>query len=97
MKLIALLTHTQGYNILNGVHNMTRTSSSRRERLKNELRGEILAAARNLFVRNGYASVSMRKIADTVGCAPGTIYLHFTDKDAILQAICEFMYEGDLD
>ena len=60
----------------------------RRERLKTEIRGEILAAARDLFVTEGYPSVSMRKIAETVGCAPGTIYLHFKDKASILSAIC---------
>lgn len=70
---------------MNSVHDM---STARRERLKHELREEILAAARDLFVREGYASVSIRKIADAVGCAPGTIYLHFEHKDAILGAIC---------
>ena len=62
--------------------------TSRRERLKQEIRSEILAAARDLFLTEGYANVSMRKIADRVGCAPDTIYLHFEDKDAILSAIC---------
>lgn len=61
----------------------------RRERLKQELREEVLDAARKLFVTEGYTSVSMRKIAERVGCAPGTIYLHFKDKDSILDAICE--------
>lgn len=61
---------------------------ARRERLKQELREEILAAARGLFVKEGYGSVSMRKIAETVGCAPGTLYLYFEDKAAILSAIC---------
>jgi AcrR family transcriptional regulator len=60
----------------------------RRERLRQELRQEILAAARDLFVNEGFGSVSMRKIADRVGCAPGTIYLYFEDKEAILSAIC---------
>lgn len=62
--------------------------TQRRERLKTEIREEILAAARDLFVAEGYASVNMRKIAETVGCAPGTIYLHFKDKASILSAIC---------
>src|SRR5438270_7372222 len=60
----------------------------RRERLKTELREEILAAARDLFVTDGYLNVSMRKVAERVGCSPGTIYLHFKDKNAILSAIC---------
>jgi AcrR family transcriptional regulator len=59
----------------------------RRERLKQELRDDIVTAARDLFVTEGYVNVSMRKIADKVGCAPGTIYLYFEDKDSILSAI----------
>ncbi|MGH9661467.1 MAG: helix-turn-helix domain-containing protein, partial [Bryobacteraceae bacterium] len=49
----------------------------RKERLKQEIRAEILSAARDLFVKEGYAAVSMRRIAERVGCAPGTLYLHF--------------------
>lgn len=63
--------------------------TTRRERLKQELRDEILAAAREMFVRDGYESVSMRKIGERVRVAPGTIYNYFEDKDAILAAICE--------
>jgi AcrR family transcriptional regulator len=62
--------------------------TARRERLKQELRDEIITAARDLFVTEGYANVSIRKVAERVGCAPGTIYLHFEDKDSILSAIC---------
>lgn len=69
---------------MNGVQSMTQ----RRERLKHELREEILAAARDLFVKEGYESVSLRKIAERVGCSPGTIYLYYADKAAILNAIC---------
>jgi AcrR family transcriptional regulator len=73
---------------MNTVQRMATSTISRRERLKQEIRSDILAAARDLFVTEGYLNVSMRKIADRVGCAPGTIYLHFEDKDAILSAIC---------
>src|SRR5215510_7564455 len=62
--------------------------TARRDRLKQELRDEIIAAARVLFVTEGYANVSIRKVADRVGCAPGTIYLYFEGKDSILSAIC---------
>jgi AcrR family transcriptional regulator len=63
-------------------------ATARRERLKQEIRGDIITAARDLFVTEGYVNVSMRKIAEKVGCAPGTIYLYFEDKDSILSAIC---------
>lgn len=62
-------------------------ATARKERLKQELREDIIAAARDLFVTEGYVNVSMRKIAERVGCAAGTIYLHFEDKDSILSAI----------
>ncbi len=46
-------------------------------------------AARELFVAEGYARVSMRKIADKIGYSPTTIYLYFKDKTDLLHQICE--------
>ena len=64
-------------------------SKQRRARQKEGLREEILDAARTLFVKDGYESVSIRKIADKIEYAPGTIYLYFRDKAEILDSICE--------
>ena len=64
-------------------------TQQRRAREKEGLREEILDAARTLFVKEGYESVSIRKIADKVEYAPGTIYLYFHDKAEILDKICE--------
>ncbi len=61
----------------------------RRAREKEDLREEILDAARTLFVKEGYESVSIRKIADKVEYSPGTIYLYFHDKAEIMTKICE--------
>jgi AcrR family transcriptional regulator len=61
----------------------------RREREKLALRQEILNAARDLFVTEGYRSVSMRKIAERIEYSPTTIYLYFKDKTELLHAICE--------
>ena len=66
-----------------------RGSKQRRAREKEGLREEILDAARTLFVKEGYESVSIRKIADKIEYAPGTIYLYFRDKAEILDRICE--------
>lgn len=46
-------------------------------------------AARELFVAEGYGSVSMRKIADKIHYSPTTIYLYFKDKTDLLHQICE--------
>jgi AcrR family transcriptional regulator len=53
------------------------------------LRQEILDAARELFVHEGYDSTSVRRIADKAGCASGTLYLYFNDKAAILRELCQ--------
>lgn len=61
----------------------------RRARQKENLRQEILDAARQMFVEEGYASVSMRKIADRIEYSPTTIYLYFKDKAEIFNQLCE--------
>src|SRR6185295_8761728 len=61
----------------------------RREREKKELRQEILDAARDLFIREGFENVSMRKIAEKIEYSPTTIYLHFVDKADLLDCVCE--------
>lgn len=64
-------------------------SKQRREREKEALRQEILDAARELFVKEGYENVSMRRIAEKIEYSPTTIYLYFEDKAALLFAICQ--------
>lgn len=63
--------------------------AQRKAREKQELRQHILDAARELFVRDGYESVSMRKIAEKIEYAPATIYTYFKDKDDIFDCLCE--------
>jgi AcrR family transcriptional regulator len=52
-------------------------------------RGEILDAAKRLFLEEGYQHATMRRIAADVGVSPTALYLHFADKDSILTAIAE--------
>jgi len=52
-------------------------------------RGEILEAATRLFLDEGIAHATMRRIAAAVGVSPTALYVYFPDKDAILQAIAE--------
>lgn len=61
----------------------------RKERQKENLRQEILDAASEMFATEGYANVSMRKIADKIEYSPTTIYLYFKDKNDLLNQICE--------
>ncbi len=63
--------------------------AERRAREKEELRQEILVAARELFVKEGFANVSMRRIAEKIEYSPTTIYLYFEDKSGLLDCIVE--------
>lgn len=61
----------------------------RRAREKEQLRQQILSAARELFVNEGYENVSMRKIANKIEYSPTTIYLYFKDKADLLDSVCQ--------
>ena len=64
-----------------------------RERYRDVLRRSILDAAREAFVRDGYEGVSMRKLAERVGCSHGNLYLHFKDKEALFDCLVEESFE----
>jgi AcrR family transcriptional regulator len=63
-------------------------TAERRERQRQTLREQILNAARELFTELGYEAVTMRKIAEKIEYSPTTIYLHFSDKRALVNELC---------
>jgi len=65
----------------------------KRARQKEEFRREILSAARELFINDGYEKFSMRRLAEKIDYSPTTIYLYFKDKDDLLFAVCEEVAE----
>jgi AcrR family transcriptional regulator len=52
-------------------------------------RGEILAAAKRLFLEEGFERTTMRRLAAAVGVSSTALYVYFPDKEAILRAIAE--------
>ena len=60
----------------------------RREREKAEFRDQVLAAARAIVLEEGFEALTMRKIADAVEYASGTIYLYFESRDEIAFELC---------
>lgn len=51
-------------------------------------RDEILAAARDLFLKEGVERVTIRAICERVGITAPSLYRHFKDKREIIVAIC---------
>ena len=72
-------------------------TTERRAREKEQLRRQIISAARELFVSEGYENVSMRKIADKIEYSPTVIYLYFKDKADLLDSACQETLLGLLD
>jgi AcrR family transcriptional regulator len=68
--------------------------TERREREREEVRRKILDAARTLFTRDGYESVTMRAIADAIEYSPTAIYHHFEDKNDLVLALCHEDFLG---
>jgi len=59
-----------------------------------QLRDEILDATTDLLMETGHEkAVSIRSVAQRVGVTPPSIYLHFADKDALLDAVCGRYFE----
>jgi AcrR family transcriptional regulator len=66
-------------------------TKERRDRERQELRQAILIASREIAAREGWQSVSIRKVAERIEYSPPTIYEHFASKEALL---VELMREG---
>lgn len=59
-----------------------------------QLRDEIIAATKELLdAAPDSASVSIRAVAQAVGVTSPSIYLHFADKDALIEAVCADVFE----
>lgn len=60
-----------------------------------QLRDEILDATTELLLEKGSAKeVSIRSVAHRVGVTSPSIYLHFRDKDELLDAVCARYFES---
>lgn len=59
----------------------------RRERMKKQLRADILKTARDIAREESWAAVSIRKIADVIEYSPPMLYEYFDNKDKILETI----------
>ncbi len=57
-------------------------------------RAEILEAAKKLFVEEGYAATTIRRIAKQIGISSTALYVYFPDKNAVLTEICNGTFAG---
>jgi AcrR family transcriptional regulator len=62
-----------------------------------ERRGDILAAAFDVFVAQGFDGFTVRTVAREAGLSPGLVFFHFSSKDGLLVALLEAVLERTLD
>jgi AcrR family transcriptional regulator len=55
-----------------------------RDRNRARARAEIVAAAHELFLKQGYAETSVEQIAEAAGMAPRTVFRHFPRKEDLV-------------
>lgn len=67
--------------------------AQRKERQRQELREQILTAARHIVADEGVEGLTMRKIADAVEYSPATLYLYFENREAIARQLCVEAFE----
>ena len=60
-------------------------------------RAQVLAAAHQLFVDEGFAGTTIRTVADAAGVSQETIYKSFGSKAALLKAVYDVALAGDAD
>lgn len=77
---------------------MTDGAGTRRRRAvskedKSKRRGEIMAAAKKVFARNGFHATTIAYIAKEAGLAYGSVYWYFDSKDELFHALMSS--EGD--
>jgi AcrR family transcriptional regulator len=65
-----------------------------RERVRDEMTGEILSVARDHVAREGAAALSLRSVARDLGMAPSALYRYFDGRDALLSALIVGAYES---
>lgn len=55
-------------------------------------REEILQCARELYLKEGFGGMSMRKLAGCVGCTAPALYRHYESKEAVMQDVVAEAY-----
>jgi AcrR family transcriptional regulator len=55
-------------------------------------RDRLIATAKQLFLRDGYASTSLEKVADEAGYSKGAVYSNFRNKDQLCLAVLDTIH-----
>lgn len=63
---------------------------------RDRYRKELLNKCFDLFAEKGYASITMREIAEGIGVSTGTLYHYFPGKETLFEQMVEEMTQRDI-
>jgi AcrR family transcriptional regulator len=69
--------------------NTVAPSLSRRDSRKHDKRSAIISAAKDAFLQNGYARMSMSGLVETLGGSKATLWSYFRSKEELFAAVLE--------
>lgn len=70
---------------------------TRWQRRKDQRPGEILTAALECFVENGFNATRLDEVARRAGVSKGTVYLYYESKEALLRAVVQEMVVPEIE
>ncbi|OOR83415.1 TetR/AcrR family transcriptional regulator [Moraxella canis] len=62
-------------------------SSAKRKNKPEQLKHELIMAAKHLMISDGVANLSMQKVADAAGTSKGGLFHHFKNKEELLNGV----------
>ncbi|MDR3553853.1 MAG: TetR/AcrR family transcriptional regulator [Syntrophobacteraceae bacterium] len=73
---------------------MLREKTNRKDEQAKQTRMKIVRAAVRLFARHGYHRTTITDLAQAIGLTSGAIFHHFPNKEAILDAVVDWVERG---
>ncbi len=67
----------------------TKTPTTTKAQQREMTRAKLIAIARDIFARDGYAHAATEDIVKVAGVTRGALYHHFTNKDDLFRAVVE--------
>lgn len=59
-------------------------------------RDQLVTTAKELFLRDGYATTSLERVADAAGYSKGAVYSNFRNKDELCLAVLDRIHEDQV-
>lgn len=71
---------------------MKKNKLERKKRMEEFIRQDILESAIEVLLEHGFKKFTMDRVSENAGIAKGTVYLYYTNKKALMDAVLDYGY-----